>query len=207
MSWVCPGRDRPSTGASGMVVQHAAQTCRGQSGARDPGGERWAAGPRYARCGGAKRARCLRAPLTLPPISRFSTRSYSTPIGARCAGRAATASMLHARFADEIRNFSGGPRKLGVRARTAVLRQGDVAAGRRIEVTGRPAHGVTCALVFRALLGERWLLEPARAAQELPAELRLDAAAHSVSKASNPARAAPARPSRPAHRRHSPRSG
>jgi MOSC domain-containing protein YiiM len=53
-----------------------------------------------------------------------------------------------------------------------VLREGDIAAGDRIEVTGRPAHGVTCALVSRALLGERWLLEPALAAEELPEELR-----------------------------------
>jgi MOSC domain-containing protein YiiM len=53
-----------------------------------------------------------------------------------------------------------------------VLREGDIAAGDQIEVTGRPAHGVTSALVSRALLGERWLLEPALAAEELPEELR-----------------------------------
>ena len=53
-----------------------------------------------------------------------------------------------------------------------ILREGDIAAGEQIEVTCRPAHGVTSALVSRALLGERWLLEPALAAEELPAELR-----------------------------------
>lgn len=53
-----------------------------------------------------------------------------------------------------------------------VLREGDVAAGDPIEVMGRPAHGVTSALVSRALLGDRWLLEPALAAEELPRELR-----------------------------------
>jgi len=53
-----------------------------------------------------------------------------------------------------------------------VLREGDIAAGDQIEVMGRPAHGVTSALVSRALLGERWLLEPALAAEELPQELR-----------------------------------
>ena len=53
-----------------------------------------------------------------------------------------------------------------------ILREGDIAAGEPIEVTGRPAHGVTSALVSRALLGERWLLETALAAEELPAELR-----------------------------------
>lgn len=53
-----------------------------------------------------------------------------------------------------------------------VLREGDIAAGDQIEVTARPEHGVTSALVFRALLGERWLLMPALAAVELPDELR-----------------------------------
>ena len=53
-----------------------------------------------------------------------------------------------------------------------VLREGDIAAGEQIEVTGRPAHGVTSALVSRALLGERWLLEPALAADVLPEGLR-----------------------------------
>jgi len=53
-----------------------------------------------------------------------------------------------------------------------VLRDGDIAAGDQIEVTDCPAHGVTSALVSRALLGERWLLEPALAAEELPEELR-----------------------------------
>ena len=53
-----------------------------------------------------------------------------------------------------------------------ILREGDIAACEPVEVTGRPAHGVTSALVSRALLGERWLLETALAAEELPAELR-----------------------------------
>ncbi len=53
-----------------------------------------------------------------------------------------------------------------------ILREGDIAAGEPVGVTGRPAHGVTSALVSRALLGERWLLETALAAEELPAELR-----------------------------------
>ncbi len=53
-----------------------------------------------------------------------------------------------------------------------VVREGDIAAGDQIEATGRPAHGVTSALVSRALLGERWLLELALTAEELPEELR-----------------------------------
>jgi MOSC domain-containing protein YiiM len=53
-----------------------------------------------------------------------------------------------------------------------ILREGHIAAGEPIEVTDRPTHGVTSALVSRALLGERWLLETALAAEELPAELR-----------------------------------
>jgi MOSC domain-containing protein YiiM len=53
-----------------------------------------------------------------------------------------------------------------------VVRAGEVAAGDRIEVVNRPAHGVTSAVVFRALLGEHELLTDALAAPELPADLR-----------------------------------
>lgn len=53
-----------------------------------------------------------------------------------------------------------------------VLREGDIAAGDNIEVTSRPTHGVTSALVARALLGEHHLLLAALAATELPADLR-----------------------------------
>jgi MOSC domain-containing protein YiiM len=53
-----------------------------------------------------------------------------------------------------------------------VLREGDIAAGDQIEVTSRPDHGVTSALVSRALLGERRLLAAALAAPELPRDLR-----------------------------------
>jgi MOSC domain-containing protein YiiM len=53
-----------------------------------------------------------------------------------------------------------------------VLREGDIAAGDRIEVVSRPAHGVTSALVARALLGEPQLLATALRALELPADLR-----------------------------------
>lgn len=53
-----------------------------------------------------------------------------------------------------------------------VLREGEIAAGDRIEVVSRPAHGVTSAVVFRALLGEDDLLTDALAAPELPTDLR-----------------------------------
>jgi MOSC domain-containing protein YiiM len=53
-----------------------------------------------------------------------------------------------------------------------VLREGEIAAGDRIEVVSRPSHGVTSALVSRALLGEPQLLTTALKAAELPAELR-----------------------------------
>lgn len=52
-----------------------------------------------------------------------------------------------------------------------VLREGDIAAGDAITVEERPAHGVTSALVSRALLGERQLLEVAVTATELPPDL------------------------------------
>jgi MOSC domain-containing protein YiiM len=53
-----------------------------------------------------------------------------------------------------------------------IVREGDVGAGDAIEVVSRPDHGVTSALVSRALLGERELLARALAAPELPAGLR-----------------------------------
>jgi MOSC domain-containing protein YiiM len=53
-----------------------------------------------------------------------------------------------------------------------ILHEGDIAAGDQIAVTCRPTHGVTSALVFRALLGERSPLEPALAADQLPEDLR-----------------------------------
>jgi MOSC domain-containing protein YiiM len=53
-----------------------------------------------------------------------------------------------------------------------VLHEGEIAAGDRIEVLSRPAHGITSEIVFRALLGEDELLIAALAAPELPVDLR-----------------------------------
>jgi MOSC domain-containing protein YiiM len=53
-----------------------------------------------------------------------------------------------------------------------VVREGDLGAGDAIEVVSRPAHGVTSALVSRALLGEPRLLSVAQQATELPGDLR-----------------------------------
>ncbi|MFZ0091528.1 MAG: MOSC domain-containing protein, partial [Solirubrobacteraceae bacterium] len=53
-----------------------------------------------------------------------------------------------------------------------VLREGDITRGDPIEVTSRPTHGVTSALVARALLGDRDLLSLALTAAELPADVR-----------------------------------
>lgn len=53
-----------------------------------------------------------------------------------------------------------------------VLREGDIGAGDAINVQQRPGHGVTSALVSRALLGEPQLLAVALTAPELPPELR-----------------------------------
>lgn len=52
-----------------------------------------------------------------------------------------------------------------------ILEEGDIGAGDAITVLNRPAHGVTSALVARALLGERRLLPVALEAPELPDEL------------------------------------
>jgi MOSC domain-containing protein YiiM len=54
----------------------------------------------------------------------------------------------------------------------AIARDGDVGAGDTVEVVSRPAHGVTSALVSRALLREPELLGEALRAPELPADLR-----------------------------------
>jgi MOSC domain-containing protein YiiM len=53
-----------------------------------------------------------------------------------------------------------------------VIREGDLGAGDAIEVVSRPAHGVTSALVSRAVLSEPALLSVAQQATELPGELR-----------------------------------
>jgi MOSC domain-containing protein YiiM len=53
-----------------------------------------------------------------------------------------------------------------------ILREGDIAAGDTITVEHRPAHGITSALVSRALLGDRQLLPTALNATELPEDLR-----------------------------------
>jgi MOSC domain-containing protein YiiM len=52
-----------------------------------------------------------------------------------------------------------------------VVREGLVGAGDPIEVVSRPAHGVTTALVARAILREPELLPAALRASQLPAEL------------------------------------
>ncbi|QEC49414.1 MOSC domain-containing protein [Baekduia soli] len=53
-----------------------------------------------------------------------------------------------------------------------VVREGDIGAGDAVQVLSRPPHGVTSALVSRAILGEPELLDAAAAAPELPGELR-----------------------------------
>jgi MOSC domain-containing protein YiiM len=53
-----------------------------------------------------------------------------------------------------------------------VIREGEIGAGDPIHVVARPAHGVTSALVSRAILREPQLLAAAQQAPELPADLR-----------------------------------
>jgi MOSC domain-containing protein YiiM len=49
--------------------------------------------------------------------------------------------------------------------------EGKLGAGDAVDVTGRPAHGITVALVSRALMVDHGLLAQAAAAPELPADL------------------------------------
>lgn len=53
-----------------------------------------------------------------------------------------------------------------------IVEEGEIGAGDAIDVVSRPVHGVTSAIVSRAILGEAELLPRALEATELPAELR-----------------------------------
>jgi len=78
---------------------------------------------------------------------------------------------LGVRFGDPhfLRRFARAARP---GAYLRVVREGDVGADDAIEVSDRPAHGVTSSLVARALQGERALIGEVLRARELPAELR-----------------------------------
>ncbi len=52
-----------------------------------------------------------------------------------------------------------------------IVREGEIGAGDAIEVLDRPVHGITVALVSRAILLDEDLLAEAAQAPELPAEL------------------------------------
>src|SRR3954449_9973145 len=75
-----------------------------------------------------------------------------------------------------------------------IVREGDIGAGDTIDVVSRPAHGVTSALVSRALVGEPELLPQALAATELPAPLRGRVAAGAGGGAAGVAAGGAARP-------------
>jgi MOSC domain-containing protein YiiM len=53
-----------------------------------------------------------------------------------------------------------------------IVQEGELGAGDRIEVTSRPDHGVTCRMVFDALLRDPTLLPVVVRAPELPLDLR-----------------------------------
>jgi MOSC domain-containing protein YiiM len=52
-----------------------------------------------------------------------------------------------------------------------IVREGEIGAGDAIEVADRPAHGITVALVARAVMIDHALLRPAADAPELPDDL------------------------------------
>jgi len=52
-----------------------------------------------------------------------------------------------------------------------IVREGEIGAGDAIEVADRPAHGITVALVARAVMIDHALLRPAADAPELPEDL------------------------------------
>jgi MOSC domain-containing protein YiiM len=53
-----------------------------------------------------------------------------------------------------------------------ILKEGELGAGDRIEVAGRPEHGITCRMVSDAILRDPSLLPVVVRARELPASLR-----------------------------------
>ncbi len=53
-----------------------------------------------------------------------------------------------------------------------MIREGDIGAADAIDIVSRPEHGVTSALVARAILHEPQLLAAAQQAPELPGDLR-----------------------------------
>src|SRR3954447_5847657 len=65
-----------------------------------------------------------------------------------------------------------------------IVEEGDIGAGDAIEVVSRPAHGVTSAVVSRAIVGEPGLLGAAVKATELPEDLREWLQARAVRRAS-----------------------
>jgi MOSC domain-containing protein YiiM len=77
---------------------------------------------------------------------------------------------LGLRFADPkmVKRFAQAERP---GAYLRIRRDGELGAGDAVEVAGRPAHGVTVALVARAVLIEPPLSARAAAAPELPADL------------------------------------
>lgn len=77
---------------------------------------------------------------------------------------------LGARFGDPlmVKRFAQAGRP---GAYLRIVAEGELAAGDAIEVVARPAHGVTVALVSRAILLDDALLEDAAAAPELPPAL------------------------------------
>jgi MOSC domain-containing protein YiiM len=77
---------------------------------------------------------------------------------------------LGARFGDPrmVKRFAQAGRP---GAYLRIVSEGELAAGDAIEVTAQPAHGVTVALVSRAILLDDALLEDAAAAPELPERL------------------------------------
>src|SRR3954447_4525625 len=68
-----------------------------------------------------------------------------------------------------LRHFAGAGRP---GAYLRVVQEGDLGAADAVEVISRPEHGVTSALVARAILREPELLPAAVQAPELPEELR-----------------------------------
>jgi MOSC domain-containing protein YiiM len=77
---------------------------------------------------------------------------------------------LGLRFGDPgmLRRFAGAGRP---GAYLRIVEEGELGAGDELAVLGRPSHGITVALVSRAILGDASLLSRAAAAPELPADL------------------------------------
>jgi MOSC domain-containing protein YiiM len=98
---------------------------------------------------------------------RAATRHFTARLPSRSWTFVSAASAIGKSRDDQAdRRVHGGPG-----AYLRILREGEIGAGDQVDITARPAQGVTIARVARAILLDETELAAAAAAPELPASL------------------------------------